>query len=140
MSLTRFIEAQEKDYKVALREIQNGRKLSHWMWYIFPQLKDLGRSSISQYYGIQDVYEAKMYIQNPILRKNLLEISKVLLTLDETDIRKIMGSPDDLKLCSCMTLFSTIEPELEVFSQVLDRYYDGIRDGFTLKLLEEQND
>ena len=138
MSLTRFIEAQEKDYKKALREIQNGKKESHWMWYIFPQLKDLGKSEISQYYGIKDVSEAKTYIQNPILRKNLLEISKVLLKLDETDIHHILGYPDDLKLCSCMTLFSIVEPDLEIFSQILDRYYQGIRDSLTIDLLKEK--
>ena len=131
--LDRFVKAQENMYRTAYREISNGFKESHWMWYIFPQLKGLGYSKKSDYYGIEDLAEAKAYIDHPILGKRLVEISNVLLSLQESDPEEIMGYPDNLKLLSCMTLFEKATPEINVFGKVIDKFYNGIRDEKTLK-------
>ena len=132
--LQRFHKAQKFDYPVALDEIKNGRKESHWMWYIFPQLKELGYSSTAKYYGlIKD--EAKAYINDEILKSRLIEISQALLELTSNNATEILGYPDDLKLKSCMTLFSEIAPEIEVFDQVLQKFFSGKKDDKTLKLL-----
>ena len=133
--MKRFLDAQEKDYQLALSEIRNGQKRSHWIWYIFPQLKDLGYSDIAQFYGIRDLDEAKEYLQEPTLRAHLIEISEALLALPENDPLKVMGYPDDLKLRSSMTLFAAAAPDISVFQQVLDKYYGGIGDEKTLELL-----
>ena len=101
--LERFVKAQERDYSIALWEIQCGRKRSHWMWYIFPQLVGLGLSSTSQYYAISSIQEAQEYLAHPILGPRLVEICNALLNLESNDAYVIMGSPDDLKLHSCMT-------------------------------------
>lgn len=133
--LTRFIEAHKSDYATALAEIQSGRKRSHWIWYIFPQLKGLGSSSVSEYYGIADLDEAKAFLADPYLGPHLIEISTALLQIDCSDISWIMPSPDDLKLRSSMTLFSLADPQEEVFLRVLDRFYHGKPDHQTLNLL-----
>ena len=134
--LDRFVKAQAYDYDAALREIRSGRKRSHWMWYIFPQLQGLGFSSTAQYYGIRDLEEAKAYIAHPVLGPRLKEISEALLGLDTCDPSAVMGYPDDLKLRSCMTLFELAAPEQPVFGRVLEKYYAGRRDGLTLELLK----
>lgn len=134
--LERFIDAQDKNYDVALKEIRSGKKRSHWIWYIFPQISGLGNSSISQYYSIKDLQEAKAYMANEYLNRNLLEISSALLLLESNDINSIMGSPDDLKLRSCMTLFSIASPSEKVFQQVLDKYYNGIPDKYTINIIQ----
>ena len=132
--LQRFHKAQKFDYPVALDEIKNGQKESHWMWYIFPQLKELGYSSTAKYYGLTKD-EAKAYIKDEILKSRLIEISQALLELTSNNATEILGYPDDLKLKSCMTLFSEIAPELEVFDQVLQKFFSGKKDDKTLKLL-----
>ena len=132
--LQRFHIAQKFDYPVALGEIKNGRKESHWMWYIFPQLKELGYSSTAKYYGLTKD-EAKAYINDEILKSRLIEISQALLELTSSNASEILGYPDDLKLKSCMTLFSEIAPEIEVFDQVLQKFFSGKKDDKTLKLL-----
>ena len=132
--LQRFHKAQIFDYPVALGEIKNGRKESHWMWYIFPQLKELGYSSTAKYYGLTKD-EAKSYINDEILKSRLIEISQTLLELTSNNATEIFGYPDDLKLKSCMTLFSEIAPEIEVFDQVLQKFFSGKKDDKTLKLL-----
>lgn len=139
--LDRFIKAQEQDYETALKEIRQGRKRSHWIWYIFPQIAGLGLSSISQYYAIASMEEAKAYMENAYLRGHLLEISKALLALDSSDPGRVMGYPDDLKLRSSMTLFAEAAPEEPVFQEVLDKYFDGEKDQRTLDILrtEEQH-
>lgn len=104
-NLQRFKKAQERDYEIALREIKNGRKQSHWMWYVFPQLKGLGQSYNSNFYGIKDLSEASAYLADPLLGKRLVEISKALLNLYSNDALEIMGSPDHFKLKSCMSFF-----------------------------------
>jgi len=132
--LQRFIDAQNESYARALEEITDGRKRSHWMWFIFPQMKGLGRSSTSMFYGINDMDEAREYLAHPILGKRLREISQVLLQLDTNDANAVFGSPDDMKLRSCMTLFDNISPN-DIFAAVLDKYFDGHRDNNTNKLL-----
>ena len=130
--LNRFIAAQERDYETALKEIKEGFKRSHWMWYIFPQISGLGHSPMAKKYEIVDLGEAKAYMENPYLRDNLIEICKALLECGNDDIEDIMGFPDHLKLCSCMTLFEMVTPEEEVFKKVLDVYFKGQRDKRTL--------
>lgn len=133
--LERFVNAQARDYEQALREIRGGHKRSHWIWYIFPQLQDLGHSGTAQYYGLRDLGEAKAYMAHPLLAAHLLEISEALLELDSSDPGAVMGYPDDLKLCSCMTLFELATPEQPVFAKVLEKFYGGRRDRLTLRLL-----
>ena len=135
--LERFIKKQEVYYEIALEEIKNGYKKSHWIWFIFPQLKDLGRSETAIYYGLNGLSEAREYYNNKYLREHLIEISEALLELEYKNIRKIMGYPDNLKLKSCMTLFEIVDPNEKVFKDVLDRYYGGRRDEKTIELVNE---
>ena len=123
-NLSRFIEAQEHDYPTALQEIKNGAKATHWIWYIFPQLKGLGCSWNSNYYGLNGVEEAKAYLEHPVLGSRLREITLALLVhKGERDILDIMGSDVDVKkLKSCMTLFDGISPN-DVFARVLEAFY-----------------
>ena len=132
--LSRFHKAQKGSYETALAEICAGRKRSHWIWYIFPQIQGLGYSSTAQYYAIEDLEEAKAYLADPVLRERLLEISNALLALDSCDPSDVMGYPDDLKLRSSMTLFSLADPECTVFRDVLEKYYDGREDPRTIAL------
>ncbi|RYZ28746.1 MAG: DUF1810 domain-containing protein [Sphingobacteriales bacterium] len=134
-SLTRFLEAQQKDYATALEEIRKGKKRSHWMWYIFPQLKGLGFSSMAVHYGINDIREAKTFIDDLVVGYRLVHISQELLKLQHNYATAIFGSPDDLKLPSSMTLFSEVEGTDQVFEKVLVKYYDGVKDTRTLALL-----
>jgi len=134
--LQKFIDAQENCYKNALKEIKNGYKKSHWMWYIFPQIIGLGQSETSQYYAIKDINEATLYLQHNLLGNRLIEISQALLDLDCDNAQKIFGYPDDLKLCSSMTLFSQIENAPNIFKNVLDKYFNGKLDVKTLELLK----
>lgn len=133
--LERFVKAQERDYETALEEIKSGRKRSHWMWYIFPQLKELGYSTTAKYYGIQDLDEARAFLADDYLGGNLMEITSALLGLKTDDAHAVFGSPDDLKLRSCMTLFAAADPDCEVFFRVLDKYYDGEPCRRTLEIL-----
>lgn len=138
MTLERFIEAQENTYQTALSEIRAGRKKTHWMWFIFPQLKGLGRSSTAEFYGISDLNDAKDYLSNPILGQRLKEITKALLAKSERDPHKIFGSPDDLKLQSSLTLFAEADDsQNSVFEDALKEFFKGKRDQQTLKLLKE---
>ena len=133
--LSRFIKAQEFNYQTALAEIKHGRKTSHWIWFIFPQLKILGTSPTAKYYGIENLDEAKEYLANKILRKNLLEISQALLDLKNNDIEFIMGSSiDKKKLLSSMTLFHFAEPTCETFTKIIEKYFDGNLDSKTVNL------
>lgn len=133
-NLERFIKAQEQDYQIALTEIKNGSKKSHWMWYIFPQLADLGYSEMAKFYGIKNKDEAKAYLDNSYLRKNLIEISNELYQLNN-HIEDILGHPDDLKLLSCMTLFHYIDPKIDIFEKIIQKFYNGKYDMNTLNLL-----
>ena len=133
--LDKYVSAQARDYDDALREIRSGRKRSHWIWYIFPQLDGLGYSPTAQYYGIRDLEQAKDYMAHPVLGPRLVEISEALLALPSSDPGAVMGYPDDLKLCSSMTLFELAAPDQPVFGKVLDKFYGGRRDPLTLQLL-----
>jgi len=134
-NLERFISAQRRDYETALREIQTGRKRSHWIWYIFPQLRGLGMSSTSEFYGIDGLEEARAYLQNGYLRAHLLEISSALLALDTNDPYAVLGSPDDMKVRSCMTLFALADETEPVFPAVLEKFYGGRTDRRTERML-----
>ena len=133
--LTRFVEAQEGDYQQALSEIRAGKKRSHWMWYIFPQLRGLGHSSMAQRYAIRDLDEATVYLGDSVLGPRLVEISQALLGLSSNDATAVMGKPDDLKLWSCMTLFSLVGGADPVFVQVLEKFYGGRRDERTVSMV-----
>lgn len=135
-SLDRFLEAQDRIYEIALNEVKKGRKHSHWMWFIFPQLRGLGRSNTAYTYGINGIEEAKKYLEHPVLSSRLIEITEALLTHKGKDIYDIMGDIDDMKLKSCMTLFALISEEGSVFHQVLECFYDGEIDEITLRLLK----
>ena len=135
MDLNRFIEAQKEDYDMAFREISNGKKINHYMWYIFPQIKGLGNSSTSQYYGIDGLEEARAYMENEYLGNNLIKISKALLNLETDNPVDVFGHVDSKKLKSSMTLFELVSDN-EVFSLVLDKYFNGERDELSLSLLE----
>ena len=132
--LNRFISAQERSYDAALREIKSGHKVTHWMWYIFPQIAGLGFSSTAQFYAISSMQEAKDYYAHPVLGKRLVEISEALLALDTSDAGAVMGYPDDLKLRSSMTLFLAASGDA-VFQSVLDKFYSGRPDSKTLRIL-----
>lgn len=132
-TLNRFLDAQQQDYNRALSEIKNGRKLSHWMWYIFPQIAGLGFSHMAQLYAIKDLAEATDYLHHPVLGSRLVEIAGALLTIQGKTATQIMGSPDDLKLRSSMTLFSLVDGADPVFKKVLDKYYDGKPDPQTIE-------
>jgi uncharacterized protein (DUF1810 family) len=133
--LDRFIKAQQSDYATALSEIKAGKKRSHWMWYVFPQLRGLGMSETARFYGIQDKQEAVDYFGDDILGKRLIEISEALLALPGHDPHHIFGNPDDMKLQSCMTLFAALPNTNPVFEQVLSKFYDGEKDQKTLQLI-----
>lgn len=138
--LERFISAHRINYDQALSEIRNGKKRSHWMWYIFPQLKGLGCSSTSDYYGIENLEEAKCFLKDEYLGAHLIEISSALLILDSNDARMVMGKPDDKKLKSSMTLFSAAAPQEKVFLRVLEKYFNGRPDYRTLGKLGLKDD
>ena len=134
--LDRFINAQERTYEVALAEIKNGQKKTHWMWYIFPQLRGLGFSQMAYTYGIVDLNEAKEYLAHPILSERLIKITKALLDLNENVPEVILGDIDALKLKSSMTLFSLASEEGSVFYKTLEKFFGGSLDRETLKLLD----
>jgi uncharacterized protein (DUF1810 family) len=136
--LERFVTAQQNYYVTALREIQNGQKRSHWMWFIFPQIAGLGYSETAQYYAIHDLEEAKDFLNDDTLGKNLIEISEALLHVESDDATKVMGWPDDMKLKSSMTLFALAKPECEVFQKVLDKFFDGEQDQRTIEILRKE--
>ena len=137
--LNRFIEIHNEVYPIALEEIRNGSKKSHWMWYIFPQLADLGYSSTAKYYGIKTKEEALAYLNNEILRSHLIEISEAIYQLND-DISNILGYPDDIKLKSSMTLFKLIDPNIEIFQKIIDKFYNGEEDITTIKALSKINE
>jgi uncharacterized protein (DUF1810 family) len=135
-NLSRFVEAQDADYARAIEEIRGGQKRSHWMWYVFPQIDGLGLSATSKYFAIASVAEARTYLDHPVLGPRLLECAQAVLSVDGRSARDIFGSPDDLKLQSCATLFAHVSPSGSVFERLLDRFYRGARDGETLRLLD----
>jgi uncharacterized protein (DUF1810 family) len=133
--LSRFVQAQHGTYAQALSELTSGQKRSHWMWYVFPQLDGLAFSSTSKHYAIKSLDEAKAYLEHPLLGPRLLACAEAVIRLDGRSATQIFGSPDDLKLRSCATLFACVSPHGSVFHQLLDKYYQGTVDGKTLSLL-----
>ena len=133
--LDRFLDAQRGDYAAALAEVRRGRKTSHWMWYIFPQIAGLGQSSTARYYSIRDLEEAREYYAHPVLGQRLREISGALLDLRGSDPVAVFGGIDSMKLKSSMTLFAVAAPDDPLFRQVLDKYYGGEQDALTLRIL-----
>jgi uncharacterized protein (DUF1810 family) len=134
--LSRFFEAQEADYTRALSEIQSGHKRTHWMWYIFPQLRGIGSSSTAQFYGIENADEAKAFLAHPILGPRLVGCANALLELQGRSAEEIFGYPDVLKLKSCATLFAHVSGHDSVFRRLLEKYYGGEPDKLTLQLLQ----
>lgn len=135
-NLERFITAQKSIYQTALSELNAGKKQSDWMWYIFPQIQGLGFTDTSKKYAIDDLDEATEYLQHRVLGPRLILLSQVLLGLETTDAHKIFGSPDDLKLKSSMTLFSQVPNTDPVFELVLQKFFNGLKDHITLKILK----
>jgi len=127
--LQRFLDAQDPVYAGVLEELAAGAKRTHWMWFIFPQLKGLGRSAVARHYGIDSIDEARAYWRHPVLGLRLKECTELLLRAPAQSAHEIFGSPDDLKLRSCMTLFAEVAEEEPVFNQVLERFFDGKPDA-----------
>ena len=133
--LNRFVQAQQASYDEALAEIQSGRKVSHWMWYVFPQFDGLGFSSTTRFYAIKSVAEAEAYLSHPVLGPRLVACAEAALGVEGWSAREVFGSPDDMKLKSSATLFAAVSPPGSVFHQLLDKYFQGEGDGVTLRLL-----
>ena len=138
-NLQRFLLAQEPVYSRALAEIRAGRKRSHWMWFIFPQFDGLGTSATSRQYAIKSLAEAKDYLAHPVLGMRLEEISQAVLDIEDRSAHDIFGSPDDLKLRSCATLFAEVSPQESTFQRILAKYYDGEPCAKTLRLLNAED-
>ena len=134
-NLRRFVDAQDGSYEAAISEIRRGQKRSHWMWFIFPQYVGLGISATSQRYAIKSLAEAVAYLNDPVLGMRLIECAEAVLRIEGRSAQQIFGSPDDLKLKSCATLFAEVSPAGSVFERVLDKYFRGERDLKTLQLL-----
>jgi uncharacterized protein (DUF1810 family) len=134
--LDRFVRAQDGDYRRALAEVRAGRKRSHWMWYIFPQFAGLGFSSMSQRYAIKSAAEARAYLGHPVLGPRLVECCEAAIALEGRTATEVFGSPDDIKLRSCATLFAAVSPPGSVFDRLLDKFFQGVRDEQTLRLME----
>ena len=130
-----FVEAQDPIYSAVLAELAAGDKCTHWMWFIFPQLRALGRSERAIRYGLADLEEAKAYLAHPVLGARLIECTRLVNAVDGKSAHEIFGSPDDLKFRSSMTLFSRAAPEERVFREALDKYHGGDEDPLTVELL-----
>ena len=134
--LERFVEAQKRDYKTALKEVQSGKKETHWIWYVFPQMLGLGRSCYANLYGIKNKEEAEEYLKHKVLGKRLREVTNALLEQEGKAADIIFGYPDTMKVKSSMTLFDSISPD-DIFAQVLDKFYEGKRCKLTLEMLKK---
>lgn len=143
--LQKFVDAQNNGYMLAAKydqayeELKKGLKITHWMWYVFPQINGLGMSDVTKYFSINSLEEAKDYFNHPVLGARLMNASEVLLDLDNDDPVTIFGYVDSYKLCSCMTLFMKAAPEEKVFRQVIDKFFNGREDEKTLEILNELN-
>ena len=135
--LTRFLDAQNKLYLTAYSELKKGKKETHWMWFIFPQIKGLGKSTIAKYYALADLKEAEDFLNHPILSKHLIEISKLLLTLSKKSAETILGELDARKLHSSMSLFVQVENAHPVFQEILDTFFFGHLDQLTLNFTQK---
>ena len=135
-NLSRFIDAQETTYEGAMLELARGKKESHWIWYIFPQIVGLGNSKATKIFSIKSLEEGRAYLEHPVLGPRLVEACEILLTLKGTSINEVMGFPDDLKLLSSMTLFETFSESNSVFTRIIEIYFDSERDEATLEIIE----
>jgi uncharacterized protein (DUF1810 family) len=133
--LDRYLQAQQKGYAIALSEIMGGRKRSHWMWYIFPQIVGLGFSEMSRRFALKNIQEAGEFLRHPVLGKRLVEISGELLRLRSSDAVAIFGSPDVMKLRSCMTLFALLPETDIVFAAVLEKFFGNTKDEMTIRII-----
>jgi uncharacterized protein (DUF1810 family) len=133
--LSRFLSAQAADYETALAELRAGRKRSHWIWYVFPQLRGLGLSAASAHYGIGGIDEARGYLAHPVLGERLRECVCAMLMHEDVSAREILGEVDAMKFRSCLTLFSAVAPEEPLFAEALERFFCGESDCKTLQLL-----
>lgn len=134
-NLARFVDAQRPVFGRVMNELRSGRKTSHWMWFVFPQLKGLGRSEMATHFGIADRAEARAYTEHPLLGSRLVECVQTLLQHADSSALQILGSPDDLKLRSCLTLFNEVQPQVDVYQRALDQFYGGKPDDRTLARL-----
>jgi uncharacterized protein (DUF1810 family) len=134
-NLQRFVEAQEGVYEGACVELRRGRKTGHWMWFIFPQLRGLGTSSMAEYYGITSLAEARAYLDHPLLGERLIECSRIVTLIEGRTLMEIFGSPDDMKFKSSMTLFAHAATENSIFIEALNKYCEGKFDPLTLARL-----
>ena len=135
-NLDRFVFAQEKIYSSVVEELKAGIKMSHWMWFIFPQVESLGRTEIAKRYAIKSLDEAKAYVSHPVLGRRLQECTKLVLAIDGKSANDIFGHPDDLKFKSSMTLFLVAAPQIDLFQRAINKYYDGHQDRLTIGFLE----
>jgi uncharacterized protein (DUF1810 family) len=138
-NLARFVEAQEQDYETALSEIRAGRKCSHWMWYVFPQFQGLGNSPTSVHYAIKRVGEAEAYLSHSLLGPRLIECGEAVLQIQGRSAHDVFGSPDDMKLRSCATLFGSVSPDGSVFHRIIDQFFEGRPDERTIRLLRNSS-
>lgn len=139
LDLIRYVDAQAPIFESVVKELRAGRKTSHWMWFIFPQLTDLGRSSKAQYFGIQNLEQARRYLLDPLLGDRLMECVRIMLSHEHKSAHEILGSPDDYKFRSCITLFREVVEESQettLFTCALDKFYEGKADLGTMKLLD----
>ena len=135
-NLDRFVFAQEKIYSSVVEELKAGLKMSHWMWFIFPQVESLGRTEIAKRYAIKSLDEAKAYVSHPVLGRRLQECTELVLAIDGKSANDIFGHPDDLKFKSSMTLFLVAVPQIDLFQRAINKYYDGYQDGLTLDFID----
>ena len=135
-NLNRFIEAQMATYEGAMLELARGRKESHWIWYIFPQIEGLGKSDIAKLYSIKSLEEGRAYLKHPLLGPRLTEACEILLSLNDVSMDEVMGFPDDLKLLSSMTLFEVLSDSNSIFTKIIEVYFDGERDKSSLAIID----
>jgi len=133
--LDRFVEAQGRSYEAALAELRRGRKASHWMWFVFPQIEGLGFSAISQHFAITGLDEARAYLAHPVLGPRLIECTETINAIHGRSALEVFGAPDDLKLRSSLTLFVHAAPDTPAFAQALNKYFAGEPDPLTLEKL-----
>ena len=138
-NLERFVKAQQLVYANVLKELQNGNKQTHWMWFIFPQIDGLGKSSTAKFYALKDIEETKAYFNHPVLGKRLLACTQTVLEVKGKSVDEIFGSPDNVKLQSCMTLFSELFPQEPLFNKVLSKFYNDKKDMLTIEILNNNN-
>ena len=136
-SLERFIKAQTNTYKIAMSEIKNGKKRTHWMWFVFPQLRGLGMSSISRYYGIEGIEEARAYLEHSVLSGRLYEACNELIKHHGKSALEIFGDIDEMKLKSSMTLFALTSEDYTIFDEVLEHFFSGEMDEVTVRLINK---